>query len=97
MTGGCDHGALIASLNQMALQGGAGPSLWVLDTGATYHMCANDGILLSCLPHLSSFITVGNGASIPVSSHGTSIIPIADQLFKLNNVLVAPHLVHNSF
>ena len=97
MTGGWDQSALIASLNQMALQGGAGPSPWVLDTGATSHMAASDGILLSRLPHSPSFITVGNGASILVSSRGTSIIPIADHLFKLNNVLVAPHLVHNSF
>jgi hypothetical protein len=35
-SGGWDQGALIASLNQMALQGGASP--WVLDTGATSHV-----------------------------------------------------------
>jgi hypothetical protein len=58
-------------------------------------MSSNDGILLSCLPHSSSFITVGNGASILVSSRGTSIIPIANHNFQLNNVLIAPHLVHN--
>ncbi|XP_066363555.1 uncharacterized protein [Miscanthus floridulus] len=39
-SGGWDQGALIASLNQMALQGGASP--WVLDTGATSHMSPHD-------------------------------------------------------
>ena len=75
-SGGWDQGALIASLNQMALQGGASP--WVLDTGATSHMSPHDGILLSHLPYSPSFITVGNGSSIPISSRGTSILPIAD-------------------
>jgi len=93
VTGGWDQGALIASLIQMALQGGVSP--WVLGTRATSCMSSSDGILLSRLPHSSSFITVGNGASIPVSSRGTSIIPIADHNFQLNNVLVAPHLVRN--
>ena len=58
-------------------------------------MSSHDGLLLSRLSHSPSFITVGNGASIPISSCGTSIIPIVDHIFQLNNVLVAPHLVHN--
>jgi len=83
---------LIATLNQMALQG-ANP--WVPDTGATSHKSSNDDILLSRLPHSSSYITVGNGSSIPICSRGTSTLSIADHIFQLNNVLVAPHLVRN--
>ena len=90
--GGWDQAGLIAALNQMALQG-ANP--WVLDTGATSHMSSNDGILFSRLPHLPSFITVGNGSSIPICSRGTSTLSLADHTFKLNNVLVAPQLVRN--
>jgi len=89
---GWDQVVLIATLNQMALQG-ANP--WVPDTGATSHKSSNDGILLSRLPHSSSYITVGNGSSIPICSRGTSTLSIADHIFQLNNVLVAPHLVRN--
>ena len=90
--GGWDQAGLIAALNQMAEQRN---NPWVLDTGATSHMSSNDGILLSRLSHSPSFITVGNGNSIPISCRGTSSIPIADYLFQLNNVLIAPHLVRN--
>jgi len=89
---GWDQAGLIAALNQMALQG---TNPWVLDTGATSHMSSNDGILFSRLPHLPSFITVGNGSSIPICSRGTSTLSLADHTFKLNNVLVAPQLVRN--
>ena len=92
MMGAWDQACLIAALNQMV---GHRDSPWVLDTGATSHMSSNDGILLSRLSHSPSFITVGNGNSIPISCRGTSSIPIADYLFQLNNVLIAPHLVRN--
>ena len=92
MMGAWDQAGLIAALNQIAEQRN---SPWVLDTGATSHMSSNDGILLSRLSHSPSFITVGNGNSIPISCRGTSSIPIADYLFQLNNVLIAPHLVRN--
>jgi len=90
--GGWDQASLIAALNQMALQGA---NQWVLDTGATSHMSSNDGILLSRLPHSPSYISIGNGSSISICSRGTSTLSIADHIFQLNNVLVAPHLVHN--
>ena len=92
MMGAWDQAGLIAALNQMVEQRN---SPWVLDTGATSHMSSNDSILLSRLSHSPSFITVGNGNSIPISCRGTSSIPIADYLFQLNNVLIALHLVRN--
>ena len=57
-------------------------------------MASSDGILLTRLPPYSSSITVGNGHSIPVVSHGTSILPTTDT-FYLNNVLIAPDIVRN--
>jgi hypothetical protein len=75
----------------MALQGDA----WVMDTGASTHMHSSDGILLSRLPAAHSSITVGNGARIPVTSRGSSILKIDMSNFTLNNILVAPSLVHN--
>ena len=58
-------------------------------------MSSNDGILLSRLPSPPSSITVGNGQSIPIFGRGTSLLHIADRLFYLNNVLVAPQLTRN--
>ena len=58
-------------------------------------MASSDGILLTHLPPYSSSITMGNGHSIPVVSHGTSILPTANTSFHLNNVLVAPDIVRN--
>jgi len=72
----------------MVLQG---TSPWFLDTGATSHMASSDGILLTRLP---PSITMGKGDSIPVVSHGTSILPTTDT-FYLNNVLIAPDIVRN--
>jgi hypothetical protein len=58
-------------------------------------MSSSNGILLSCLPHFDSFITVGNGSTILVSYHGTSTLSTANTTFHLNNVLIAPALVRN--
>jgi hypothetical protein len=91
-SGGWNTANLIAALNQMAVQDS--PS-WVMDSGATSHMSSNDGILLSRCHSPPCSITVGNGQSIPSSDHGTSLLPIVDRYFHLNNVLVAPQLARN--
>jgi hypothetical protein len=70
-------------------------SSWVMDSGATSHMSSNDGILLSRFPSPPCSITVGNRQSIPSSGRGTSLLPIVDRYFHLNNVLVAPQLARN--
>jgi hypothetical protein len=42
----------------------------VMDSGASGHMAANDGILLYCLPPSHSFIIVGNGHPLLVLCRG---------------------------
>jgi transposase InsO family protein len=66
-----------------------------MDSGASSHMTSDDGILLS--RHLPSHpsITVGNGASLPVTHHGLSALRADSSTFPLNNVLVVPSLIHN--
>jgi hypothetical protein len=86
-----DTAGLVAAIQQMALQGDA----WVMDTGASTHMHSSDGILLSRLPAAHSLITVGNGARIPVTSRGSSILKTDTSNFILNNILVTPSLVRN--
>jgi hypothetical protein len=66
-----------------------------MDTGASTHMHSSEGILHSHLPAIASSIMVGNGASIPVTTRGSSILDINSTKFVLNNILVAPSIVHN--
>ena len=83
---------LVAALYQMHLQG---QHPWVLDSDASSHMSSSNGILLSCHPPPHSSITVGNGANLPISCRGESILHTPESNFYLNNVLVVPSLVYN--
>ncbi|WVZ83833.1 hypothetical protein U9M48_030931 [Paspalum notatum var. saurae] len=68
---------------------------WITDSGASYHTTPHTNILSSIRPpHPScpSSIMVGNGPCLPVTSVGTAG---THGLFRLRNVLVAPHMVHN--
>ena len=87
-----DQAGLIAALQQMSVQGS---SPWVMDSGASSHMTSSDGILLKRLPTSISSILVGNGTSIPVTSHGHSVLATTASTFALNNVLVVPSIVQN--
>jgi hypothetical protein len=86
-----DQAGLIAALQQMSVQG---TSPWVMDSGATSHMTSSDGILRRRPTPISS-ILVGNGTSIPVTSHGHFVLPTTASNFALNNVLVVPSIVQN--
>ena len=66
-----------------------------MDTGASTHMNSSVGILQSRLPVANSSILVGNGAHIPVTARGSSILDTNSTKFLLNNILVAPSLVRN--
>ena len=71
-------------------------SNWFLDTGATAHMTSNAGNLVQPRPFLfSTFVTVGNGAQLPVTHTGSLAIPTSSRPLYLNNVLVTPSLVKN--
>jgi hypothetical protein len=70
-------------------------SVWVIDSGASYHTTPSAGMLSHShplrFPHPSS-IVVGNSFTLPVTSVGASVLP---GLFYLNDVLIAPHITHN--
>ena len=56
---------------------------WFLDTGATTHMSNNPGILSSSSPvSSSSYITVGNGARLPVTHSACTSIPTSSTPFS---------------
>lgn len=87
-----DQAGLIAALQQLTTQGA---SPWVVDSGATSHMTASDGILFQSQTPSTSSILVGNGTRIPVTSSGNSILSTTHSDFILNNVLVVPSIVRN--
>jgi hypothetical protein len=73
------------------------PTDWVVDSGASFHTTSTTSSLSHYHPphpsHPSS-IVVGNGATLPITSVGASILLGP---FYLNDVLVAPHLTHIPF
>jgi hypothetical protein len=87
-----DTSGLVAALNNLPVNGG-----WVINSGASAHMSSDDGTLSSTralsTPH---YVTVGNGASMPVSVFGHTFLhtPLGYS-FVLNYVLHVPKLVHN--
>jgi hypothetical protein len=92
-----NHPAMPAALINSSVPPG-GPQSgaeWYLDTGASSHM-SSSGNLSSLQPlHSSPPITVGNGASLPVTHRARSTIPTATSPLFLNNILVSPSLVKN--
>ncbi|WVZ59388.1 hypothetical protein U9M48_009534 [Paspalum notatum var. saurae] len=91
---GWDQAALARSFSSVGLTPPVGTE-WIADSGASYHTTPTAGILSSIRPPHSSCpssIMVGDGSCFPVTSVGD-----AGSLgsFRLPNVLVAPHMVHN--
>jgi hypothetical protein len=89
---GWDAAALVA-FQTPTLTPPMGPE-WIADTGATYHITPDPGILTSVRPpsSLPSSIMVANGSCLPVTSVGAAGTP---GTFRIPDVLVAPSLVHN--
>ncbi|WVZ66178.1 hypothetical protein U9M48_015440 [Paspalum notatum var. saurae] len=91
-----DQAALINALNAMTLQSpAAGPSNWIMDTGASSHMSNHGNHHSLTFPPSNSRILVGNGSAIPISSTGFSSIPTITRPLHLHNILIAPSLVQN--
>jgi hypothetical protein len=97
MAGGSwNQGSLIDNFSTMSLNVPSPVAEWYLDSGASSHMTHNAGILNSSYPPTSypSSIIVGNGASLPVTSVGSSFI-MPRRSLVLSNVLVAPGIIKN--
>jgi hypothetical protein len=88
-----DPSALIAALNNMAPPSQAG---WVVDSGATSHMSSQNGIVPPLIPLLSPvYVTVGNGAWVPIHFYSNMHLCLPSSNFVLNNVLRVPSLIQN--
>jgi hypothetical protein len=88
-----DQSALIAALNKMAPPSQAG---WVVDSGPTSHMSSDHGIvpLLLPLPY-PVYITVGNGARVPIHFYSNMHLCLPSSNFVLKSVLRVPSLIQN--
>jgi hypothetical protein len=88
-----DPSALIAALNNMAPPSQAG---WVVDSGATSHMSSENGTVPPLIPLLSPvYVTVGNGAWVPIRFYSNMHLCLPSSNFVLNNVLRVPSLIQN--
>ena len=67
-----------------------------MDSGATTHMTSHPGNLtFSTLVHTPTRITVGNGASLPITHIGRTSFPSTSTPVTMSHILVSPDLVTN--
>ncbi|GKB99360.1 ribonuclease H-like domain-containing protein [Tanacetum coccineum] len=73
-----------------------GDAGWNMDTCASLHLNSNANNLSSVFnEHINPSVFVGDGASIPVTNTGHSVLPSPYKPLHLNHVLVTPHIVKN--
>jgi purine-cytosine permease-like protein len=87
-----DTSGLVAALNNLTVNGG-----WVINSGASAHVSSDNDTLSSThvlsTPH---YVTVSNGASMPVTIFGHAFLHTPSSYsFILNDVLRVPKLVCN--
>lgn len=87
-----DPNALLAALANAGVPfTGTRTSDWFLNTGASSHMASSTGNLHSIQPLSSSTsVTVGNGASLPVTHLASSSVPTSFSPLSLRNELITP-------
>ncbi|GJT44449.1 ribonuclease H-like domain-containing protein [Tanacetum coccineum] len=84
------------AFNAMSLQYPDPDSGWYMDTGATSHLSADTGKLTTIFnKSIIPSIVVGNGATIPVTNSGRSILPSLHRPLYLQNVLVTSNIIKN--
>ncbi|GKV31748.1 hypothetical protein SLEP1_g40416 [Rubroshorea leprosula] len=95
------HATISTDILQMIIQPAttfptAPDSKWYIDSGADTHVSSTPGNLSHSSPYSGSeFIQVGNGQLLPVTHSGNTVLSLSSHSFKLNNVLVSPHLRKN--
>ncbi|RLN04103.1 retrotransposon protein, putative, unclassified [Panicum miliaceum] len=94
---GWDPSALYTALNTASVSTPPSASEWYLDTGASTHMSSASDTLSSPSPlPFSTFVTVGNGARLPVTHTASTTIPTSSSSdLHLRNILITPSLIKN--
>lgn len=76
-------------------------SFWIVDSGATLHMCKSSDSLTNFVPHSGHNVIISDGSTIPIQGYGTLIIWLNDRANNsthkliLNNVAFVPKLSVN--
>jgi Reverse transcriptase (RNA-dependent DNA polymerase)/gag-polypeptide of LTR copia-type len=75
-------------------------SSWIIDSGASIHMCNDSSILENFKPHCGQFVTISNGDLIPITGFGSLKFQIFDYNKKictitLKQVAFVPQLTVN--
>ncbi|CAL9005508.1 unnamed protein product [Prunus brigantina] len=69
---------------------------WIMDTGATAHVTADNSHLQNSVPYSgSNSLQVGDGNCLPISHIGSSVITTPSADFSLRNILHVPHITQN--
>jgi hypothetical protein len=86
---------LVAALNNMAPPSQVGFG-WVVDFGGTSHKSSDNGIVPPLLPlPYPVYVTVGNGAWVPVHFYSDMHLCLPSSNFVLKSVLRVPSLIQN--
>jgi len=71
-------------------------SNWIIDSGASIHMCRNKSLFENLKASSSNFVRIANGAKIPILGYGNVTLKLSTQpdnfTLKLSNVAYVPNL-----
>ena len=68
---------------------------WIIDSGASRHLTANQNLLDDYINILPTAITIGNGKEITAVGQGNIIIPTTSGSIRLTSVLQVPDIGSN--
>lgn len=72
------------------------PNPWILDSGATYHITSDINNLSLHQPYLGGEeVIVGNGATLPITHTGSTLLPSMSKPLSLNQVICVPNIAQN--
>lgn len=79
----------------MTAEDGYTTSDWIIDSGASKHMCNNKSLFSSIRKSQVNHITIANRETLPVEGEGEIYIAIGSKKVKLLNVLYVPKVAAN--
>jgi hypothetical protein len=67
-------------------------SIWIIDSGATLHMCQDKNLLSGFIPKSGQNVTISDGSKIPIQGFGTLQMKFKDKLTGLVHTLILDHV-----
>ena len=63
-------------------------SAWIVDSGATLHMCSSSELLTNFTPHFGHNVIISDGSTIPIHGYGTLTIFLKDDHYNAIHKLI---------